>query len=73
LRFRLTGVQLDQVAQVVDDPQAPARQPRWGMGIASGQRVGDGAAVVDLAGELATGVPGVQGAAAAGVPQGVGG
>src|SRR5215470_2671568 len=63
--------QLDQVAELVDDPQAVAAGAVGGGAAAAGQVVADVAAVVDLAEQLAVGGPDVQRAAGIRVTPGV--
>src|SRR5262249_16519783 len=65
--------QLDQVAELVDDPQAVAAGAVGGGAAAAGQVVADVAAVVDLAEQLAVGGPDVQRAAGIRVTPGGGG
>src|SRR5215471_2098124 len=65
---RWAGPQLDQVAYLVDYPQAVSSLIGGPPGT-PGERVGDPALVPDLAEDLLAGVPDVHGAARAGVPQ----
>src|SRR5262245_37041686 len=67
---RRAGSQFDQVAYLVDHPQAVSSRVGRPPGT-PGERVGDPALVPDLAEDLLAGVPDVDGAARTGVPQGV--